>query len=231
MKWIPLTQNPWDAIPSRPPFILEMDQEAIMKHNVKWKSKPHKLVMEAECGCIPCPFAGDPRTAPVILLNTNPRHVDRNRSLHTGASFRKAALANLRHDAASGNFLLTEEFKCTPGGNYWRVHLRELIAATSIELVSRNVAMIEWCPYHTEKDAFISDGLFCPSQQYSWNLAVNAHTHGREVIVLRSKYKWKHVNLGFEDSPSLFSRRPWVTRNNLPDGVFDRMIERIRRGN
>ena len=73
-----MTDNPWQRLPDRPPFVLPEDAAVVREFNAQVTEHFFLRVDDL----LPEPFVGDPK-APVVLLGTNPRFSTGGRSART----------------------------------------------------------------------------------------------------------------------------------------------------
>lgn len=176
---------------------------------------------------LPEPFIGDPETAKVVLLNLNPGFDDTVERTHNRSEIKDAIFRNLRQESREYPcYAFDPVFARTGVANYWCQYTQTLqkeVGLTDREFAQR-LLVIEWFPY-----ASISCGLpagpFCKSQHYSFQLAKELLARGVEIIGTRSVQRWLKAGPEFSRVPFLKNKqRPWITRNNLDSGVFDRLV-------
>jgi hypothetical protein len=217
-------QNPWSGLPSRSPYVLDIDRASIDKYNAGHKDGK-KVIVDS----IPEPFIGNPPSAKVVLLNLNPGHSCCDAKAHSDAAFREAMMRNLRHDAQECPFYaLNPRFSWTACGIWWRTRTRRLHdAGLSWECISEGLLVIEWFPYHSEKSG-LSIKPVCPSQEYSFQLA--KEMLGCKIVVgMRSKKNWLNAVPAMQNIPFLKNpQNPHISPDNTEAGLFDRIVEALR---
>src|SRR4051812_32822101 len=164
-------QNPWADLPPESPYIAPVDRRRMTDAAIK----RYDLKLDH----FPVPWLGDPRTAAVILLTFYPSWSDDTDALERGDYAEQNRLA-LTFRSRVPLFSLDDDFKGTPGYNYWRTRLRELIAVVGLERVRHNVAVVEWFPYHSAKKPNMREPL--PSQAYSVVLVEEAIGRGAVIV-------------------------------------------------
>jgi len=133
----------------------------------------------------------------------------------------------------------------TTGGEYvWDYGanlLTELIGAQPVRLLragdllppdlARRVLSVEFHGYHSQDWAALPVTL--PSQWYGFNLVARAIQRGAIIVVLRGGKDWDVAIPGLHGYPRRFStntvRSASVSPGNLPQGVFDLVIDAIQR--
>jgi hypothetical protein len=88
--------------------------------------------------------------------------------------------------------------------------------------------VIEWFPDHSAK-AGLPNKPICPSQEYSFELARKAL--GQKLIVgMRARKMWAKVDPRFGKIPYLKNPQCGaVSVGNTPDGLFDAIVEALRK--
>lgn len=209
-------RNPWSNLPTRAPFILENDREALRKLDSSLRARGRKgsLVRDE---IIPEPFVGNPFTADVVLLNLNPGFEKSDRKWHRSPTFRKAAIENLNHRKMDYPFyLLDPRFKDSGGAKYWRKRMRSLIERYGDRKVANAICVIEWHPYHSEISLGHPTSKFCDSQDYTaWLVKQAKKRDGCVVLLLRSRRQWQSLVPESSDWPIVNSvQSAYLTENN-----------------
>lgn len=208
-------RNPWTDLPTRAPFILENDREAVLSLNASLRDRGKNGSMVRD-EIIPEPFVGNPFTANIVLLNLNPGFEKSDRKWHRSPTFRKAAIENLNHRKMDYPFyLLDPQFKDSGGAKYWRKRLRSLIEKHGDHVVANAVCVIEWHPYHSEKSLGHPAEKFCDSQDYTAWLVRQAINRNGCVVLLRSRRRWQSLVPESSDRPIINSvQSAYLTENN-----------------
>ena len=219
--------NPWVNLPSKAPFILEIDHELVEKFNTdENRLEEHRIHTEL----LPEPYLGDPFNASVFLLNLNPGYSPDDVKFYDDPKGRQAVLGNLTHEPSPYPFfMLDPEFENFSGPGWWRERLKYLIAATNEEQVAKKVCCIEYFPYHTQR--FGTGKLELESQWYSFELVRNAIADKKIIVVMRAEAFWKYGVPELRRSSYYTLNSPQnvrVTPGNLPDGGFEHIVEAVK---
>jgi hypothetical protein len=140
--------------------------------------------------------------------------------------------ANLRHEEQPFPFYaFSPAFKETGVSAYWHQYTRELQAESQLDnqTFSKRLLVIEWFPYHSVK-AGLQPRVLCKSQLYSFELAKQMlDRRGVQVVGTRSKNFWVQADREFNYVEFLKNpQRPWITRGNMDQSLFDRMLDALR---
>jgi hypothetical protein len=221
--------NPWmELLPSEGSYVLDMDRKAIDRYNDSLRSPEAKVMLAS----IPEPFIGNPASARVVLLGLNPGHSLENEREHRGAELRKAMFHNLRHESQEYPFYpLNPAFKGVGAAEWWRPILSKLHEEPGLDAstIAGGLLVIEWFPYHSKKSALPVEPI-CESQRYSFQLARDMlEKHGAVGVGMRSMDHWMGADRWFGNVPFLKNRqRPWISRGNMDEGLFDRIVEALK---
>jgi hypothetical protein len=219
----PTQGNPWPGLPAKPSYSLPIDRP-ILDRNPAANSLLH---LELH----PVPFIGNPNTARVLLLNLNPGYGAQDLADERVAEFRRELRRSLLPQGKDGFFLAHPKFHFAAGTQWWMKQLRWLIEATSREHVIRNLACVEWFPYHSESFTGLNETL--PSQLYSFNLVQGAADRGVELIVMRAAKQW-HLSIPTLDQARTTvlrnPRNPWLSPTNLGADNFRRVVTALTDG-
>jgi len=225
--------NPWIRLPNKAPFILPEDQELIATFNNKHSGKPTEIMLDQ----LPSPYVGNPK-APVVLLNLNPAYSVESAPESSLSLYKKMARANFEHIFFDYQFypLDSQLADVSAAGHKWWSErcLGDLIreSGLSVKKFSEKIFCVEYFPYHSRQNGW--KGGVLPSQQYVMTLVEAAISRGALIIVIwgnRNKSSW------FEAVPSLTSTNvislhnpqcPKISRGNLDEGVFEKIIERLQ---
>jgi hypothetical protein len=174
-----LSNNPWQELPTKPPFVVPSDLLAVTVFNkhANQRAKIHTNLM-------PEPFVGQ-RNAPVVVLLLNPGYADAEEHVHRQKDFRAALRANFTNP--SDHFFIKREAD-EPGAKYFTRATRNLIREFGRDVVSKNILTIEYFPYHSV--GFAHANLRLPSQQFSFDLVRDAIDRQAVIILARGKQMW-----------------------------------------
>jgi hypothetical protein len=224
-----MKENPWVEELPRPDgsYVLDRDRADIDRYNSRVRDPRARVVLES----IPEPFIGSSVSAKVVLLNLNPGHDETDRQTHSNEHIWSVMLNNLRQSQHDYPFYpLSPAFKGTGVERWWSKHLRELRQEPGLDdaAIARGLLVIEWFPYHSEISGLPTVPV-CESQRYSFELAKNFLGKDDVVIIrMRKGGHWPEVDRRFECVPVLKSRRPWISRRNMDEGLFERAVSALK---
>ena len=217
--------NPWRQLPKRFPYVLSADTFAVEKFNQR-AGDNHRIHTDNK---LPEPYLGDP-TAPIVLLNLNPRFDDSDHRYVTDPCARALQLGNLRHAPAAYPFYhLDPRMAGFGGAKWWKPRLRALIDLVGVEVVANRVFCIELFPYSSRE--YRDMGHLLDSQRYGFHLVEQAIDRRALIVIMRSKTAWcaQIPRLTTYDRLCACSnpRTPYISPGSLPT-AFPR-IEQILR--
>jgi len=226
--------NPWTHLPNDAPFVLPEDDGSVRAFNKRHAGKPTEVLFDQ----LPSPYVGNPEAA-IVLLNLNPAYALETASTPTLAMFTDIAKANFAHRFFDYPFYpLDPRLEGSPSGYEWwsKRCLGDLIRESEIDVkeFAKKIFCAEFFPYHSRKYGW--DGGVLPSQRYTMALVDAAVLRGALLIAL-----WGNGNKGawLKAVPSLSSnniitlhsaQNPKISRGNLGDGLFEKIIKRLRIG-
>jgi hypothetical protein len=199
---LPLSHNPWPALPEKPPFVLPDDAPFLAAYN-RFASARNSIDLRM----IPEPWVGDIR-ATVVVLNLNPGiGGDEDLRWHRRLSYRAILRATLeRRRSQYPLHHLDPWIADCPGARWWRRCLKQVIAATSVEATARLVVGMEFHGYHSMSYAALPVTL--PSQRYVFTALRAALARGAVIVSVRGLPAWSVA------VPELVGyRRLWRVRN------------------
>jgi hypothetical protein len=217
--------NPWSRLPDSAPLVLKDDLNAVEVFNRT--AKPHH---EIDVKLLPEPFLGQ-FNAPVVLLNLNPGWSPGDAEWHADPEFARLSRANLSHSKSDFPFyLLNPRIQASPGGAWWRMHLRSLIEDIgSVKRVANRVLCVEYFPYHSAN--FDHKVPELASQEFGFGLVRSAIERHAVIVGLRSIAFWLSAVPELARYDRWFTlrnvQRVWVSRGNLPDG-YDKVVSAIK---
>jgi len=180
--------NPWLSLPSLAPYVLPEDRLNLAAFNAKLRvGSAQRLDIET---VIPEPFAGAVTTARVLILQLNPGLDSKDAAAHADPQFRKALLANLRHENAQWPFyFLDPRFRdAHPGGLWWQAKTKKLAEVVPLEHLAERLAVVEWFPYKSRR---YRSGCAVRSQEYGFSLVSSAIERGALIVISRSRALWE----------------------------------------
>lgn len=217
--------NPWMRLPKKPPYVLPADAFALKKFNDR---VPDNYALHIDTK-LPEPFLGDP-TAPVVLLNLNPRFAVGDQLYLEDPYAQALQLGNLRHAPAAYPFYhLDPRMKHFGGATWWEPRLRELIRLVGVETVANRVFCVEFFPYSSEEYRDMRSILDC--QRYGFHLVDQAIDRHALIVLMRSRKEWCEQVLRLATYDRLHAcsspRKPYINSRQLPVAFPE--IERVLR--
>jgi len=229
-------ENPWKEFAQRRSdtnMILECEKALIEDFNKQAKEK-HKI----PTAIFPAPFVGNVLDPQVVLLTNNPGYdyKEADRGFYKNAEVRRMFFDNMINADQSFFCLEKRYIEMSP---YWDVKLKPVIEVVGREKTAKGISVIEFFPYHSVKYKSIpkqlikkhfTEGNYLPSQLYNFESVRQAMERGAIIIIQRGETRWK------EAIPELTGKacrtnsygNPVISSNNLPAGIFDRIVEKLR---
>lgn len=219
--------NPWRGLSEKLPYILECDREAVENFNQRVGEGSLYYIYSHQ---LPDPFLGAPN-APIVLLNLNPGFNPEDNHFHDEIDFIEANRKNLNHENQEYPFYaLDPRFAGWSGYEWWGKKLKRLIEKVGSEKLSRRIFCVEYFPYHSQNFGF---NTILESQQYGFYLVRRAIKRKAIIIIMRSRKKWYEAVPELKNYPSAFClnnpQNVAISENNLPLGVFAKVIEVLAR--
>lgn len=219
-------RSPWLRLPERPPFVLEQDLAGILRYNQK-----SGLRFGFDLRLHPEPFIGS-LSAPVILLALNPGLSEADYLVHADkALLRIIRDSALQASSCSEHYYLSDPFRATPGGEWWREKLRCLLEDVGRDVVSRAICCIQLYPYHSKEFGSIPE--VTSTLEYVREVLVRQILQEKLIVVMRAWERWTKC------VPELHSyervlrlrnpRNPCLSPGNL-GGAYETLVQSIRVG-
>ncbi len=179
-------RNPWIALPTSAPFVLDKDRPTVEAFNRVVKPR-HKL----QTHVLPEPFSGRVRTATVLVLQLNPGFAGSEARWHRNPAFARALRANNAHQPLDYPQLgLDPAWERTPGGRWAVPRLRRVVEALGdIRRVARKLGSVEFHGYHSRQ--FRPIPVTLPSQHYGFELVRRAVRRNAVIVVVRGYDLWR----------------------------------------
>lgn len=174
--------NPWPAVPSKPPYVLECDAVAIRAYNAKAREM-YRLQLDS----MPEPFVGN-TTAPVVLLGLNPGFDDIGPGVHAIPEFQALLRNNYCHGKSAFPFYFLDPRIESPGREWWEKKLKPLLAMFSRKKLAQSILCVEYFPYPSRN--FAHARLEVPSQEFGFGLVRSAIARGGVVVIMRARALW-----------------------------------------
>ncbi len=214
-------ENPWKKLSSQSPYVLSDDRDVLSRIN---------RIENFEFDILPEPFLGFIDTAKVILLNLNPGFDEEDRPTHLRKDFVEALQRNIQQVPSECPFYpLDSRFSETPVYRWWNKKLRELIEECGRTTVSKNVACIEFFPYHSPSWRNLKQTIF--SQQYNFYIVRQAMKDNKTILIMRARREWFSCIPELETYPHLLRLNSFqnvsVSKKNVSDKKFDGLVQLI----
>ena len=216
--------NPWTDLPTIAPYVIPQDYQFLK--NIPWKNED-KARYRFEM--YPVPYIGNPKQAEVYLLSLNPGFKINYKEEIINTEFVEQAKNSLTFTSNPPFYFLDSRFSKTDGYKYYYARLRQIIDHVGIEKVSNKIMCVEYFPYHSEVYKHFKSII--PSQEYSFTLVREAMKKNKIIIFQRSKKLWIKEIPELESYPTLqikSFRSPYITKKNLGDEGFDRIIKALQ---
>ena len=176
--------NPWLALPSQPPYVLQCDSDTISGYSAKAK-EDYKFHLNV----LPEPFIGFPK-APVVLLNLNPGFDDRDPEAHKRPDFQGLLRRNYGHGSSDFPFFFLDPcLTDTPGVEWWESKLKWLLEDFNRMQRARSLLCVEYFPYHSRRFRWAKK-LKVDSQHYGFGLVRSAIDRKAVIVIMRARRLW-----------------------------------------
>lgn len=227
-----ISYNPWRLLPDRAPYILSDDRGAVEQYNQSVHGS-HQVNLELP----PDPYIGNPFKARVLVLTKNPAWDDHLRyDVDRHPDLIDRMKANLLFKNEDWPFYyLDPAFADTEGHKWWHAALRELIEACDeinggkgLEAVAKYVMTVAYFPYRSEGYTGKVSGM--RSQLFSHETVRFMMEHeDLKIIIMSHEKEWMAEIRRLKDRAQ-HTRNPqarFVSRKNLPDGLFDEIVKTL----
>jgi len=179
----------------------------------------------------PHPYLGNPE-ANVLVLMANPgvNDKEKNPKFRMNKNKLEQNRKNLRHeDLESFRSRIDSPNEPEMESTWFKPRVRELVAATSVDRVTRGLFLVNFHAYHSRSWHPIP--FTFPTQHYSFNLVSKAVRRDALIIMSRNMLGW------FTAVPELFdhknrvefesTRSVYLTEGNLGKTTFKKLLERL----
>ena len=211
-------ENPWKNIENKTSdYIADCDK------SVK------KIYDKFDLTIIPQPYMGDPINSEIFLLNGNPNDGGSHKNFIL--DHREIVIKNLKHEITDYPLYgINNEFKGYFIFKWWQEKIFPIInVVEDAKKVSKNIFVAEYLPYF--RDRYIN-GLTIPSQKYTFDIVDKAISDGKIIIIMRAKRDWENSLPKLKDYKNKFvlhnPQNVIISQKNLDNGVFEKIIERIK---
>ena len=218
-----MVNDPWSELPSRMPFVLHGDLEAIEKFNAKPNRKDEHVI---RVNILPEPFVGS-TDAPVLLLSNNPGYGEE--SVHKQESaFMDRMRVNLHQQPSTYPFVYLDPALSEPLKEWWKPKLKHLLTRFDLELVARSILNVVYFPYASQR--FQHGKLNLDSQQCGIQLVRAAMERNAVIVLFRNGKRWFKAVKGLELYARLYRvknfQNPTISPTNCEH--FKEIVEAIR---
>jgi hypothetical protein len=211
-------RNPWHDLPQTPPFVLPDDKAVLDRHPL--------VKSELQLDLLPAPHQGDPDSAQVWLLMTNPG--GRTNDFELGPDFALERRRSLTFESDFPVFSLNSRWTEHAAYQYWTRRLRHLIDAIGIDSVACKLMIVQYFPYQSREYRPLPEPL--PSQRFTFGLVRRACEQGRLMVVLRGERYWLKAVPRLSKHGYVMARSPLcghVSPRNLGQHGFGQVLEGI----
>jgi hypothetical protein len=219
-------RNPWDDLPTTPPYVLPDDREQVLAFNDRPGRLPiHKLQLQL----LPEPYIGRV-DAPIVVLKLGPAYSPLDTRFTEDPRCREVWRRNALHETLDYPFYPLDPFLAwTSSAAWWSRRLGQLIVQFGERLVAENLLCIEAFPYHSVR--FPGTRGTMTSQRYGFWLAERAMERGALILMANRPRVWHRAVPALEGYPRLYHARVkhggYVTPGFYPDGFPE--VERLLR--
>ena len=237
--------NPWKELTEKvesnyfqliPNNSLDADKKVIENFNQKQSE-----LYELKTSMMPAHFTGNILKSKIVLLATNPGYVEREvENFYSNPKFIKERILDLSFSRDSFISDDKERIKESP---YWNQKLRWLIEETNFQNVSKNIALLQFNPYHSIKFREIAKKYFkntnsteyLDSQKYGFILLKYCIEQDKLIVILRSKKAWLKAvpELSeYEKKGNVITiknkRQPFISPNNFESkNGFNKLVNKL----
>lgn len=233
-------ENPWLSLAAdnnRLSFILPKEQSVIAKFNAKVAEE-----YQIHSSIFPAPFMGNVHTAPVLILVLNPGYDEKEEKTGYYRNYESWWLKQIQHISPIKDLpLFCLDAKYIKQSPYWKQKLQPLINKIGVEKVAKNIAKVQFFPYHSKKFKSIYKKLlkeedftsYLPSQEYNFQLVRNAIEREALIIIPRSKKFWYEAIPELRNYPNIHFTKSYgniiFSENNLGASSFRIIIDKVNK--
>jgi hypothetical protein len=180
-----MTDNPWQRLPHRAPFVLPEDEAVVREFNARAREGYHLRIDDL----LPEPFVGDP-TAPVVLLGTNPRFSPEGAIRKKEPGFIARMRGNLIHQPSDCPFVFFAPDILRAHRRWWERKLKGLLHYFGDEVLARSLLAVEHFPYPSKRYGSGQVRLPSGAQAYSFGLVKKAMDRMAIIVLTRGARWW-----------------------------------------
>jgi len=243
-------ENPWkelikkvndDFIAEDQKYIIEDDLKVIQRYNENsFRTEKSRTNYKVFYRMHPSHYSGNIKKAKVLLLASNPGYQEEEEdTLYKNKSFHKEKIENLEFKSDT---LFNSDKERLQDGNYWEQKTRRLQNDIPGKNIFKDIALIQFFPYHSKKYRKIAKKYFgngeryLKTQKFGFDLVKDAIKEGKLIIILRSKKDWlkavpeleAHRDKGLVLEVINY-RQPSLTPNNFTDKqAYDTLIKTLK---
>ena len=223
-----MMKNPWENLPKLNNFyVLEEDAPFINQFNESL-SQNTKELFKIHTEIMPAPFMGDILNSKIVILTLNPGFDKTENKNGFYQEYKENWEKQIVHQFPDPKYpLFCFEKKYVTFSNYWQIKLNPLIQVSSVEKVAKNISIIQFFPYHSEKFRNIPKKIskdYLISQQYNFHLVRKAIERDAIIVIQRGERLWKEAIPELEkldNKKNIYKTNsylnPIMSENNLPD--------------
>ena len=219
--------NPWTSLEISASMVHDLDRESFDLHNSRVTKEFQFLDHLA-----PEPWIGN-ISANLLVLLANPGATlqDVQRKPQKLASLiNQLSIANLRGELKDyPHFFFDPRLIGSDGYNWYASRFAHLIKETSAQNVSQKILSCELVPYHSF--SWRKPRLLPPTQQYTFNLVVEAMKRDAVILIGRGRAEWFKNVPGLEKYSRYFQpsspQSAYVSPNNYGKN-FEKILQAIQ---
>jgi|GEM_PF-1287158 len=215
-----MISNPWATLPKNPPYLAPCDQDMKLRDF-------YDLRLEL----LPQPYMGNLETAKVIILLLNPGYTTSESGVELQSGNLQRTLRENLDPAKSKLFFIDDNFDWTAGGRWWKSKIGALLdAGVSKDDIYRNLAVVEYFPYHSAEFNLKLD-ITLPSQEYGFEAVRNAVKRGATILLMRGDKRWFKAVPELKEYPNVIkpksTRNAVLSENNLGAENFKKLVDSL----
>lgn len=179
----------------------------------------------------PHPYLGNPNSNVLVLMaNPGVNEKEKNPKFRMNASKLEQNRKNLRHeDLESFRSRIDSPNEPEMESAWFKPRVRELVAETSVERVTRGLFLVNFHAYHSRSWHPIP--FTFPTQHYSFDLVSEAVRRDALIIMSRNMLGWFTAVPGLFDHKNRVefesTRSVYLTEGNLGKTAFKKLLERL----